>query len=116
MYLQLTNSNNTHIQENLEHPNGVYDKAEVLSIEKYDISPTDNSKTKRIIMKLKYSMNLYYLDVTNQLRKYGVGYNCDIQQLQQTLPSYVYASFFDSSFRISKTCMKAWMERLTSCS
>lgn len=86
-------------------------KAKVLEINKYDDYPR-TQKSNRIVLRVEYKGDRFYLDVTDELQEYGIGYDYDIEKLRTTLPDYIYASFFEISFRISKSSMKKWMESL----
>ncbi len=86
-------------------------KAKVLEINKYD-DYSRVGKANRIVLKVEYDGEKYYLDVTDELQNYGIGYDYDIDKLRAALPDYIYASFLEISFKISSSSMKEWMERL----
>lgn len=87
-------------------------KAKVLEVVKYDIHPSNPQKKNRIVLRVRFQLNNYYLDVTDELERNGVDYNYDIEKLKKTVPDYVYASFFENTFRISSRCMERWMQNL----
>ena len=86
-------------------------KARVLEINKYDDYPRTR-KTNRIVLKVEYDDERFYLDVTDELQEYGIEYDYDIEKLRESLPDYIYASFCEIAFRISKSSMKKWMDKL----
>lgn len=82
--------------------------AKVLEIKKYDDYPRDR-KTNRIVLIVEYDGDRYYLDVTDELQEYGIGYDYDVEKLKKALPEYIEASFMEIRFKISKKSMKEWM-------
>lgn len=87
-------------------------KAKVLEIIKYDYDQRSN-RNNRIVVKVEYDGGRYYLDVTEELSKHNITYsNCDVENLRKSIPEYIYASFYELRFRISKSSMKKWMNNL----
>lgn len=86
-------------------------KAKVLGISKYEDYPRTGKK-KRIILEIEYNSTEYYLDVTDELKEYGITYEFNINKLRNSLPEYIEASFVDIVFKISKNTMRHWMNNL----
>ena len=84
-------------------------KAKVLGIKKCN---EFSIRKRRIVLDIEYMGVVYYLDVTDDLREYGIEYEFDIEKLRGALPDYICASFSEPSFRISKSSLKKWMIKL----
>ena len=78
-----------------------FDKAIVKSIEKWTEL---NGKENRIVLTVNQEYPVsgkktdYFLDITEDLKKHSITYDSDIEQLRETLPEYVYASFSEVEF------------------